>query len=245
MRMTILLALGLAAIGGVLFAGDVYQPIVQPANFVDSDGNPYPIDNMHWPMIPGTTLIYEGVARSGPLHDEVYVTHETKEILGVVCTVVEHLEWIWNVETSTWKLKEMTSEWHAQDSLGNVWYFGEDTVEFDDADDFDTTEGGSWEAGVDGAVPGIAMPGDPFVGLTYQMEYYENVAEDRGKILRLNAKVSTFQADFKHVLKTKEWTPLEPGAVEHKYWAPDLGLVLVTGPKGSHWFLELIGIVVE
>ena len=44
---------------------------------------------------------------------------------------------------------EVTNDWYAQDSDGNVWYLGEDTKEYEDGKVVSTA--GSWEHGVDGA----------------------------------------------------------------------------------------------
>ena len=57
---------------------------------------------------------------------------------------------------------EDTLDWFAQDADGNVWYLGENTAEFEDGEL--TSRGGSFEAGVDGALPGIIMPVVPGAG---------------------------------------------------------------------------------
>ena len=246
MRLAAALVLGvitLAGIGGILLAGEEYSVVIDPAAFQDLEGNPLPIDNPYLPLVPGTLYLYEGEARDTLLMEVVSVSHDTKKILGVTCTVVDHWEWFWDEATTQWKLKEETNNWHAQDAAGVVWYFGEDTTAFDDADDFDTTEGGSWEAGVDGALPGVAMPANPIRGLTYRLEYYKDVAEDMAKVLNLNSKVSTEFGAFRGALQAKEWTPLEPGAVENKFYAEGVGFVLGKGPKGSKAYLELVAVL--
>jgi hypothetical protein len=86
-----------------------------------------------------------------------------------------------------------------------------------------TSDEGFWEAAVDGAEPGIAIPADPIPGVSYYPEYYEGEAEDQGRILRLDAALSLEYGEFDDCLKTKEWTKLAPGAIEHKYTAPGVG----------------------
>jgi hypothetical protein len=214
-----------------------YDPVIEPADFEDADGNPLPIDNPYLPLVPGTTFIYEGETEDGIEHNEVYVTHQTTEILGVTCTVV-----LDTVEVEG-ELVELTFDWFAQDFAGNVWYFGEYSEEYEDGE---VNTEGSWEAGVDGAKPGIVMLADPIEGSSYRQEYYEDVAEDMGKVLKLNAFVSVLYGDFAGCLATKEWTPLEPGAVEHKYYAPGVGLVLVMELTGGQTVpIELIDITTE
>jgi hypothetical protein len=83
---------------------------------------------------------------------------------------------------------------------------------------------------------------EPRPGVCYQQEYYEDSAEDKAKVLRLNAKVSVEYGDFKNCLKTKESTPLEPGNIEHKYYAPGTGLVLIEELKEKTVRVELIDI---
>ena len=143
-------------------------------------------------------------------------------------------------------MTEETDDWYAWDNDGNVWYFGEDTVEYlydDNWDPAGTSTEGSWEAGVDGALPGIVMPTDPMTGMCYQQEYYEDEAEDMGKVLRLEMNVSIDYGDYEGCLKTKEWTPLDPGTVEHKYYAPEVGLVYIEELKEKTVEVELINIL--
>ncbi|HEX3325477.1 MAG TPA: hypothetical protein VHV50_00630, partial [Actinomycetota bacterium] len=170
----------------------------------------------------GTTFIYEGKTANGPERVETYVSHNTREVLGVKCTVVRDKAFL------DGKLSEDTFDWYAQDSEGNVWYFGEDTKEYENGKVVSTK--GSWEAGVDGAKPGIVMEANPRVGDSYRQEYYEGQAEDMAEVLSLDASglndaVSVPYGSFGDVLMTKEWNPLEPGVLEYKYYAPGTGLI--------------------
>ncbi len=187
--------------------GKAYAPHIDPADFTTT------IDNEYFPLKPGTTFVYEG----GAEHGEMTVTSDTKKVMGVECVVVDDRAW------EGGKLVERTYDWYAQDKEGNVWYFGEDTKEYDNGKVVSTK--GSWEAGVDGAKPGIIMKSDPKVGETYRQEYYPGEAMDMAKVLSLNESVTVPYGSFDHVLKTKEWTPLEPGLVEHKYYAAGVGQV--------------------
>ena len=71
--------------------------------------------------MPGTTFIYEGQTAGGFEHDEFAVTHNTRVILGVTCVEVH------DTVTVDGELTEDTLDWFAQDTAGNVWYFGENT----------------------------------------------------------------------------------------------------------------------
>ena len=187
--------------------GKAYAPHINPDDFTTT------IDNEYFPMKPGTTFVYEG----GAQHGEMTVTSDTKKVMGVECVVVEDKEW------EDGNLIERTYDWFAQDKKGNVWYFGEDTKEYENGKVVSTK--GSWEAGVDGAKAGIIMQADPKVGKSYRQEYYPGEAMDMARVLSLNASVTVPYGSFDHVLVTKEWTPLEPSYHEHKYYARGVGHV--------------------
>ncbi len=211
----------------VIDVGDEpYDPVINPADFVAQ------IDNQYLPMSPGTTFVYDGESEDGKERIEVEVTHETKEILGVTCIVVRDRVWI------DGELVEDTLDWFAQDRDGNVWYFGEDSKEYEGGKVVSTE--GSWEAGVDGAKPGIIMKGNPQVGDAYRQEYYEDEAEDMAEVLSLNESVSVPYGSFENCLKTQEWTPLEPDVVENKYYAPGVGVVKEVAVEGESERVELV-----
>ena len=128
-------------------------------------------------MKPGTRWTYREIDEEGKeLRVVVTVTSETKKIAnGITARVVR------DTVTEDGELIEDTFDWYAQDGDGNVWYMGEDTAEFEDGKI--TTRGGSFEAGVDGALPGIVMPAEPRDGMRYRQEYYKGEAEDNGEVL--------------------------------------------------------------
>jgi hypothetical protein len=128
--------------------------------------------------------------------------------------------------------------WYAQDAEGNIWYLGEDTTEYEDGELKDTE--GSWEAGVDGAQPGILLPADPKVGMTYRQEYYEGEAEDAAEVLSLDETANVPYGDFDHVLMTRDFTPLTPDLVEQKFYARGVGLVLAVTVSGGSDREELL-----
>lgn len=209
---------------------DAYHIDIDPDDFVRV------IDNKYLPFIPGTTYIYEGQTAEGLERIEVTVLHETREVMGVETTVVRDIVYVDGV------LVEDTHDWFAQDKKGNVWYFGEAVDNYEDGVLVDHE--GSWEAGVDGALPGIAMWDDPKEHLReqYRMEYYPGVAEDMAKVLSVEEKVTVPYGSFDDVLKTMEWTPLEPGVLEHKFYAEEIGLIK-TVALDSGETIELIDVI--
>lgn len=205
-----------------------YDPVIDPDNFVST------IDNPCFPLYPGTTFIYAGKADGEVERNSVVVTFRKKLILGVETTVV--LDTVWN----DGEIAEKTFDWYAQDTQGNVWYFGEFSQEYENGVPINTA--GSWVAGVDGAKPGIIMPAHPRVGQTYRQEYYAGEAEDMARVLRLDARFSVPNGAFDDVLVTRDWTPLEPGFAERKFYAPCIGNIAVRQVEGGRDFLDLIEI---
>ncbi len=191
-------------------AQEAYAPTIDPAEFVA------PADNEFFPLTPGTTWIYEEAG--GNERVAVHVTRETREVMGVPCVVVHSREYEGD------ELTEETWDWYAQDQDGTVWYFGEDTREYDAGEVVST--GGSWEAGVDGALPGIIMQGTPQIGVPYRQEYSPGEAEDMGEVVSLSDTATVPYGTFAGVLVTRGWTPLEPGDEERSYYARGVGLVL-------------------
>jgi hypothetical protein len=208
---------------------------IDPSNFVSK------VDNPFFPLTPGTTFFYEEKENGVPAgSNTVFVTHDTKKILDVD-TIVVHDQ----VFDENGKLVEDTFDWFAQDKDGNVWYFGEDSKELDpETGEVISTEG-SWEAGVDGAEPGIIMEANPQVGDRYHQEEARGVAEDQARELSLDESACVPYGCFDNLLLTKEWSRLEPGVVEHKYYAKGVGFILGVMVKGGDERTELVNITTE
>ncbi len=184
------------------------------------------IDNPWFPLQPGTTFVYRGVKDGQPSRDVFTITNRKKLIRGADCTVVADRLYLRG------RLAERTTDWYAQDVHGNVWYFGEETAELDKKGRVTSTEG-SWQAGVGGARAGIYMPAHPRVGQAFRQEYYKGHAEDHFRVLSLSATVRVPYTASKRALLTKEWTPLEPGVVDHKLYVRGIGMVEEGNVKGG------------
>ena len=197
-----------------------------PADFVDE------IDNKYFPLLVGTTFVYEAETDEGTERGEVVVTAGTRRILGVTCVVVR------DRVTVNGELREETYDWYAQDKA--VWYFGEDTREYEGGVAVSTA--GSWEAGVNGAQQGIIMEASPKVGDAYRQERAKGVAEDMAEVLSLKESASVPYGSFDNLLMTREWSPLNPDIVEHKYYAAGVGQVLTVMVKGGSEQSKLVEI---
>ena len=204
-----------------------YSPRVDPADFTTQ------IDNPYLPLVPGRRWVYRGRSDEGEERDVVEVTRRTREVMGVRTVVVRDRVWLED------ELLEDTFDWYAQDRNGNVWYFGEETKEFDHGR---VSTEGSWEAGVDGAEPGIAVPAHPEVGDRYRQEYLPGVAEDMVEVLSVDERAQVPAGAFDHLLMTKDFTPLEPDVVEHKYYARGIGVVSEVVVQGGSERVELVSV---
>jgi hypothetical protein len=208
--------------------GATYHPVIDPANFVANINNPY------LPFKRGTSLKYRGLAEDGktPQLDVEKVTRRTKQILGVNTTVVV------DKVTSRGKPVEKTLDWYAQDKQGNVWYLGEDARDFKHGHYVHGVD--SWEAGVDGAQPGIIMEANPRPGDTYRQEFYPGHALDQARVIGVRkARVKVPFGSFRKTLVVDETSPLEPGVVARKWHVRGIGVVKERVIKGNQELLEL------
>ena len=194
------------------------------------------ISNEYWPMKPGTRWVYRELDEEGEASRVVVtVTGVTREIAnGITARVVR------DTVSTDGEVVEDTFDWYAQDADGNIWYLGEDTAEFEDGEL--ATREGSFEAGVDGALPGIAMPGSPEDGMAYRQEYYEGEAEDNGEVLSTDEMAEVPAGQYDGVLLTKDTIALEPDVLEYKLYAPGVGPVLVFGVSGGGGREELVSV---
>ncbi len=206
--------------------GGDHQPVIEPADFVDE------IDNPYLPLAPGSRWVYEGDSDGELERIEVVVTDERRDVMGVSTVVVRDTVHV------DGELVEDTFDWFAQDRDGNVWYFGEDSREFEGG--VAVNADGSWEAGIDGALPGIAMPGVPTVGFAYRQEFDAGNAEDMGEILEAGVARSIGLDTFPDVVVTRDWSPLEPEIVEEKWYARGVGAIYATHTAGPAGTVELI-----
>jgi hypothetical protein len=204
----------------------LFAPRFDPDSFVRK------VDNRFFPLTPGTRFVYVGEEDGENETNVTLVTADRKEILGISAVVV--LDRVFGPDG---ELKEKTFDWYAQDTRGNVWYLGEDTKELEDGKVVSTE--GSWEAGVKGAVAGIIMPAHPTVGKHYRQEFFEGEAEDEARVVARGLDITVPYGSFHNCLKTVEWTRLEPGIKEAKFYCPDVGFVKANDVEGPETRLVL------
>ena len=204
--------------------------VLNPADFTTR------IDNPYWPMRPGSRWVYRETDSEGARQKVVVtVTKRTKLIANGVTARVVH-----DVVTDKGVPVEVTDDWYAQDEAGNIWYLGEDTTEYEDGKP--VSKEGSFEAGVDGAQPGVVMPANPKRGMRYRQEYLKAEAEDRAQIFSLAEQAEVPFGHFRRgrVLMTKDVNPLEPKVLEYKFYARGMGPVLAVSVSGGSDREELL-----
>ena len=205
-----------------------YSPSIHPADFVARVDNPY------WPLKPGTAFNYSGVRGTTPQTDNEVVTHRTKRILGIDCTVVR------DTVSEGGRAIERTFDWYAQDKQGNVWYMGENSLELKKGHFVKASD--SWESGINGAKPGIIMPANPKRGDRYRQEYYPpGQALDQAHVIGRTGTVTVPVGTFNRPLVTSEFSPLEP-QTERKYYVAGLGEVQERVVKGHHEEFKLVSV---
>jgi len=203
------------------------ETLPDPADFVEG------VDNPWWPLVPGSIWVYEADTSNGLERIEVVVLDEVKKVAGIECMVVR------DTVTLEGELIEDTYDWYAQDRAGNVWYMGEDSTEYEGGKAVSTS--GSWEAGVDGALPGIKVWATPRIdGAPYYQEVYEGEAEDLARDIARGATVSVPFSDYSDVLVVEEWNKLNPETVERKYYAENVGVVMEEVTRGGSERVQLV-----
>jgi hypothetical protein len=206
----------------------------QPVNLDPADFSAR-IDNPRWPMTAGSRWVYRvtDMASGSVSHQVITATHRTKRVAdGITVRVVR------DIVTEHGTPVEVTRDWYAQDFCGTIWYFGEHTIAYRNGTPHDN---GSWEAGRNGNLPGVALPAHPKVGQSYREEYAKGVAEDQSRVLALDEQVQVRAGHFMQVLMTEDFSPIEPDVSELKFYAYGSGqAVLALDVSGGSDREELI-----
>jgi hypothetical protein len=206
----------------------------EPSNLNPADFSAT-IDNPYWPMPVGRAWhLHVSNPQGESLQETITVENQTRKIADGVTARVVH-----DVVYDHGKASEITDDWYAQDSQGNVWYFGEDTTSID-LKTGKRDSSGSFEAGKNGADAGIAMPANPTVGLTYREEYYKGHAEDRSKVLATGQQVEAPAGHFTGAILTDDTSPIEPTVSEYKLYAKGVGPVVAVSVSGESEREDLI-----
>jgi len=192
-------------------------------NFEDAVfSDPTSISNTYYPLSTGKVYKYQTYFSEGDEIETIilYRTTNTKMVNGILTIVQNDKVWVDGT------LVENTDDWLAQDDEGNLWYFGEESWSWDEVAG-DWVNDGSWEAGVDGAMAGYWMPANPEIGMEYYQEFFKQEAEDQAVVVEKGVTITleSNSTEYLNCLITKDFTKLQPGEYELKYYAPGIGLI--------------------
>ena len=193
---------------------EAYTVDINPADFVGV------INNAYFPLIPGAKYVYEAdKLREGLERVELEILSEKREVMGIQATIVRSTTYL------DGQLVEDNDVLFAQDKDGNVWHYGEIVKAYENGRL--VSKAGSWEAGADGALPGIVMYADPAVhiGENYRLQYYPCFAEDMAELVSVTESITIPYGSFANVVQTLDSTSLEPYALEHKFYAEGVGMI--------------------
>ena len=203
-------------------------PPFDPSNF------DHPRANAYFPLTPGLVLRYRGTDGPAKFTERVTVTHRTKRVDGVKATVLHDV-----LRRADGTVAEATHDWYAGDNAGNVWYLGEATATYDRQGAV-KSRGGSWEAGVKGAEPGIIMTANPRPTDAYRQEFWRGHAEDQAWTVQVNATVTVPQGTHDHVVRSYEWSRLEKRNISVKFYARGLGIITEHDVAGGSETFKLV-----
>ena len=201
-----------------------------PSDFDHPGSNPY------FPLQPGMVTILRGTDEGQHFRERVVVTYRTKVIQGVRTRVISDV-----LRRSNGTLAEQTTDWYATDNSGNVWYFGEATATYDEKGHIDSREG-TWQAGRNGAVAGLIMPAHPHATQAYRQEFYRGHAEDQAWIVGNSTRTRTPLRTFQHVVRSFEWTRLEPGVLSLKLYGRGVGIINERDLSGGNETFEVVAV---
>jgi hypothetical protein len=178
------------------------------------------ITNEFDPLPVGQQWVYFGVEQGDPIGLQITVLNETETFkfgrVTVTTLVVEEREWIDanrdSVVDPDEDLLEVSRNFYAQTEQGTVCYFGE-TVDIYENGVIVSHEG-AWRADAKRNRPGIFMPANPQVGMTFQQEFAPGVAMDEATIIKR----------AKDTITVRDFNPLDESSGTKEYQA-GVGLV--------------------
>ncbi len=196
-------------------------------NFSDSTR----IDNPWNPLVPGTQFIYEGESNRGEgrrAHRVIFTVTDLTKVINGVETVV-----LWDRDINGGKLLEGELAFHAQDDDGNVWNMGEYPEEYEDGE---IRAPDTWIAGLNGALGGIMMRGQPRVGTSsYRQGWAPDIEfADIARVYQAGLRDCVPVRCFSNVLVTDETNPTEPNdGHQRKFYAQGIGNIRAAPAGGK------------
>ncbi|MGH2626389.1 MAG: hypothetical protein ACRDHY_07045 [Anaerolineales bacterium] len=187
-------------------------------------------ENPYFSLRPGRQQVLEGEEDGTEIRAEVTMLHQLETIhfvtaKGVPLTVVTRV--MEEREFEDGELAEVSRNWVARCvQTSNIFYFGEEVDNYEDG--VLVSHEGEWRAGVDGAQPGLLMPGSFLLGSRYFQEQAPDAALDRGENVRMGFAVAVPAGIFTECVQIDETNPVDDPSgkeVDVKIFCPGVGIV--------------------
>ena len=88
----------------------------------------------------------------------------------------------------------------------------------------------------------MIMPAHPHAGQAFRQEFYRGHAEDQAWIVGRFGSTTTPLKTFDRVVRTFEWTRLEPGVISEKLYAPGVGIVKERDLSGGNERFQVVSV---
>lgn len=188
------------------------------------------INNAYFPLPVDQVWVYTGKEQGQTIGLQITVLGQTERFYSgqdkVTTRVVEELEWEDadgdGVVDDDEFVIEISRNYYAQTEQGTVCYFGEEVDIFNE--DGTVTHEGAWRADDPGNAPGIFMPAEPEVGMTFAQESAPGIAEDEATIIRRGSTVTVPAGTFTDTITVRDFNPLD-GSKGTKVYAGGVGLI--------------------
>ncbi len=188
------------------------------------------VNHDYFPLVPGMRWVYMGTHEGLPRIEEVRALDTPRVIVGVECIAI--LEEVFDDGV----LVEITTEWFAQDTEGNVWKFGEESYELEGST-FELDDD-SWIAGQDGALQWRMMSGNPSVGDRFFG--FTPAGQDLFEVQSVNEMVVVPAGTFPGSMQVIE-NPDDPNDTDVILYARGVGRVSETNTDGGVQLISVQG----
>jgi hypothetical protein len=172
--------------------------------------------NPYYPITVGSQWVLEGEEEGEFVHLQVTILNETEQVGGVTTRVLEERE------LHDGELAEVSRNFFANTSEGNLCYLGEETDTYENG--VIVSHEGSWRADEPGNAPGIFMPADPQPGMKFPAEVAPGVAEDENKIVGIGP-ITVPAGRFTETIRIREFDPLT-AEKDRKVFAAGVGTII-------------------
>lgn len=227
-RVVLALALASAALVPAMTAAQDEPQFTEDFDVERCHFLPHGRQNPYFSLNPGDQITLEGEDDGEEVRVEITVLDRTRTIsfttpggvpVSLEARIVVEREWIDD------ELVEVSRNWFSRcRQTSDIFYFGEAVNIYEDGEV--VSHEGAWRAGVNGAQPGIIMPGRFLLGSRYFQEIAPGVALDRAENVAMDLTVTAAGETFEGCVRVVETSPLdEPGHESVKVYCPGVGLV--------------------